>query len=95
MSEKLLSIIVPVYNEKNTVGAVLKKLKALDVDKEIIVVDDHSTDGTYETLKALCDGDKSIKLIRHQTNSGKGKGIADGFRAYFGAVVEGAKSYAV
>ena len=46
-----LSVIIPVYNEKNTILSLLEKVRAVRVDKEIIIVDDGSTDGTRELLK--------------------------------------------
>ena len=54
-----LSIVIPVYNEKETIQAILEKVKALDYDKEIILVDDFSTDGTRDILKGL-EGEEGI-----------------------------------
>ena len=74
-----LSIIVPCYNEKRTINIILKKIKdSLDKYKifnyEIIIVDDHSNDGTTEELKKI-ENDKNINIFYHETNLGKGAAI--------------------
>ena len=73
----LVSIIIPVYNEKGTVIKVLSRVKDSDIhphDKEIIAVDDASTDGTSELLDAYSD-DGDIKVVRLPENSGKASAI--------------------
>lgn len=73
-----LSIIIPVYNEKNTIAKILAKIDALDLgetQKEVIIVDDFSTDGTRDILKGL--GDK-FRVICHEKNKGKGFAIRSG-----------------
>ena len=70
-----LSIIIPVYNEKNTILEVLKKIDQVvfvDCEKEIIIVDDGSTDGTREILKNLGE---SYRVIFKEKNSGKGASV--------------------
>ena len=88
-SNKKLSIVIPVYNEKNLIIDVLKKvndIKIKGVDIEIIVVDDCSTDGTREILKK--DGTKyATKVLYHEVNQGKGAGLATGFKETTGDVV--------
>ena len=69
----LLSVIIPVYNEVDTIGKVLEKVKATSVPKEIIIVDDGSTDGSRELLEELKDSD--VKVIYHNRNRGKGAAI--------------------
>jgi len=72
-----LSVIIPVYNEKETVGELLRRVAAVPVapfDKEIIVVDDHSGDGTYERLEQL-KGQAGFILLRHEANRGKGAAV--------------------
>ena len=68
-----LAIIVPVYNEASTIAEIVRRLRAVPLDKEIVVVDDGSTDGTWETLGAVTGGD--LKVLRHERNRGKGAGI--------------------
>lgn len=75
-----LSVVIPVYNEKNTIRELLEKVKAVnDVDKEIIVVDDASTDGTVDILKELEKTNPDIKFFYKQINKGKGDTLKVGF----------------
>ncbi|NOZ74296.1 MAG: glycosyltransferase family 2 protein [FCB group bacterium] len=69
-----LSIIIPVYNEATTLPECLKRVEAVDLDREIILVDDGSTDGTTDYLKALPATDHRIVLF-HDRNRGKGAAI--------------------
>ena len=71
---KTLSVLIPVYNEKATVLELLRRVEAvpLPVDKEIIVVDDGSTDGTRELLKGL---GSAVKVVLHERNRGKGAAL--------------------
>ncbi len=86
---KKLSIVIPVYNEKDLVIDVLKKVSKLNIPKtdiEIIVVDDYSTDGTRDILKK--QGKKyADKVIYHEVNKGKGAGLRTGFKESTGDVV--------
>jgi glycosyltransferase involved in cell wall biosynthesis len=68
-----LSVIIPVYNEAGTILEVVKRVQETPYDKEIIVVDDCSTDGTVEILKRI-EGDRMIVLF-HKFNQGKGASI--------------------
>jgi glycosyltransferase involved in cell wall biosynthesis len=75
-----LTIIVPVYNEEKTVLTVLKALNKISlksVTKEIIIVDDGSTDKTKEKLKKI----KSVKVITHKSNKGKGAAVKTGIQS--------------
>lgn len=74
-----LAIIVPAYNEAATIASVVERLRGLDLDKEIIVVDDASTDGTAEVLAGLAGPD--LVLLRHERNRGKGAAIRTGIAA--------------
>ncbi len=67
-----LSVIIPVYNEAKTILEVIQRVKATAFEKEIIVVDDGSTDGTREIL--LCQNE-GINILLHETNQGKGAAI--------------------
>lgn len=66
-----LSIIIPAYNEIDTIEEVLNKVRAVDIDKEIIVADDCSTDGTREFLQSQTD----VTLVANSCNTGKGASI--------------------
>ncbi len=75
-----LSIIIPVYNERDTISKILSKLDEVnfnDVEKEIIIVDDCSTDGTRDILKGL---ESKYKIMYHEKNRGKGAALRTGFR---------------
>ena len=69
-----LSIIIPVFNEENTIASIIQKVQSADYDKEIIVVDDASTDGTKDVLHKLSQQPK-IKIFYHEKNRGKGAAI--------------------
>jgi glycosyltransferase involved in cell wall biosynthesis len=82
-----ISIVIPVYNEKNTLRAVLAKVENVALDKEIILVDDCSTDGSRDILKEY--ENKSGYLVFHHTrNMGKGAALRTGFaKASGGAII--------
>ena len=82
-----LSIIIPVYNEKNTILEILKQIENVELalKKEIIIVDDCSTDGTRDILKKL-DPDK-YKTILKDKNEGKGAALKEGFLKATGDIV--------
>ena len=73
-----LSVVVPVYNERNTVVEILRRMRQVDlpVDLEIVVVDDGSDDGTEKVLGAL--EDSTLRVIHHPRNRGKGAAIRTG-----------------
>ena len=75
-----LSVVIPVYNEVDNIGEILKRVQALKLAYEIIVVDDCSTDGTRDVLKKL-DGKKKVRVILHERNQGKGGAVMTGLRA--------------
>jgi len=81
-----LSVIIPVYNEKNYISSILEKVKDVPLEKEIIIVDDGSTDGTTEILKQI-RSDKEIKIIFQARNEGKGTAIRSGLKEITGDIV--------
>lgn len=81
-----ISIIIPVFNEAKTLEEIINKVEALDMDKEIIAIDDGSTDGSSEILAKLANNGR-IKFIKHQKNSGKGAAIKTGLRQASGDIV--------
>lgn len=71
-----LSVVIPVYNERDTVELLLKRVKAAPYEKEIVLVDDASTDGTREILTRLAsDHQNQVRLLLHPENRGKGAAI--------------------
>ena len=75
MTDKIdLSVIIPVYNEAKTCAEIIKRVQAISIVNEIIVVDDASTDGTIDILEAM----DNIKVIRHEKNKGKGAAVRTG-----------------
>jgi len=87
----LLSIIIPAYNEKETLADLVDRVQRVDLsswelDKEIVVVDDCSRDGTLEVAQSLAD-QGVIRLIRHSVNQGKGAALQSGFREARGDLI--------
>jgi len=80
------SIIIPVYNEAKTVKEAIKRLEVLNLNKEIIAVDDGSSDGSLDVLIQMANEGR-IKLIKHDKNSGKGAAIKSGLKEATGDVV--------
>jgi glycosyltransferase involved in cell wall biosynthesis len=83
----LLSVIIPVFNERSTVAELLRRVRNVDLplDLEVIVVDDGSSDGTDKILTAL--GDSTVRVIKHQANRGKGAAVRTGMEAVRGDLV--------
>jgi glycosyltransferase involved in cell wall biosynthesis len=82
-----LSVVIPVYNERATIEQLLERVYAVDLDKEIIIVDDGSTDGTREVLAKLPETGEPVRVILQDRNRGKGAALRRGFEAARGAVV--------
>ena len=81
-----LSIIIPAYNEAGTIAAIVRRVQAVDlgpIEKEIIVVDDGSKDGTEQVLKGL----PAIRHVSHERNAGKGAALTTGFQSATGDIV--------
>jgi glycosyltransferase involved in cell wall biosynthesis len=81
-----LSVVMPVYNEANTIREIVAQVLAVPVEKELLVVDDCSTDGTREILRDM-DGKDGIRVFLQPTNQGKGAAVSVGFRYATGDVV--------
>jgi glycosyltransferase involved in cell wall biosynthesis len=81
-----LSVVIPVYNEKATVREILGRVRAVNLPKEIIIVDDFSTDGTREILQEL-GSDQGLKVVFQARNMGKGAALRAGFEAVTGDIV--------
>lgn len=81
-----LSVIIPVYNESESIQEILKRVQSQKVAREIIVVDDGSVDGTRDVLKKL-DGKGGVCVILHEKNRGKGAAVRTGMQAAKGDVL--------
>ena len=88
-SYKKLSVIVPCYNEKNSISEIINQVKEVYVplEKEIILVDDFSTDGTREILKKLQKNEQGIKVFFNEKNMGKGYSLRNGFTHSTGDII--------
>lgn len=100
MAYSKLSIVIPVYNEINTIHEILRQVSDVEIglEKEIILVDDCSTDGTREVLEKIGNnerevldlipskGPRSIKVVFHEQNAGKGGALRTGFRHVTGDI---------
>ena len=86
-SERTLSVIVPVYNERNTVAEVVRRMRLVDlpVNLEVVIVDDGSSDGTAQILAAL--EDSTVRVVCHPANRGKGAAIRTGLEHVQGDLV--------
>ena len=88
LSEKIRSIsfLIPVYNEKNTIEFILKKIENvnLGLEKEIIIIDDGSTDGSRALIEALPE---NYRKIFHDINRGKGAALRSGIQAASGDLI--------
>ncbi len=96
-----LSLVIPVYNERATLKEIVKRVVALDLDKELVLVDDHSTDGSRDMLIDLRDhglegwlpagsprrGTNEVRVILQDRNQGKGAALRAGFAAASGDIL--------
>ena len=82
-----LSVVIPVYNEKSTLQDLLQRVRNVPVDKEIVLVDDYSIDGTRDLLKQLQQTEPDLKIIFHERNQGKGAALSTGFKNVAGDIV--------
>ena len=85
----MLSVVIPVYNERQFIAEILRRVKNVElegVNKEIILVDDFSTDGTREELKQIAENE-DFTILYHEFNQGKGAALRTGFAAATGDVI--------
>lgn len=80
-----ISVVIPVYNEVKTIKEIIQRIKDVNIEKEIIVVDDCSTDGTREILRKI--NENGIRIFFHEGNKGKGAALRTGFEHIKGEVV--------
>jgi glycosyltransferase involved in cell wall biosynthesis len=82
-----ISVIIPVYNEEATISEIIARVGAIDLEKEIIIVDDGSTDGTPQQLKEIAGKFDNVKVLAHGKNLGKGAALRTGFAAATGDIM--------
>ena len=80
-----LSVIIPVYNEEESIAEIIRRVQATPYEKEIIVVDDASEDGTQAELAKI--DEPNVRVFRHEVNQGKGAALRTGFAQVKGDVV--------
>ncbi|HMB21541.1 MAG: glycosyltransferase family 2 protein [Chloroflexota bacterium] len=80
-----LSILMPVFNEASTIAAIVERVQAVAVDKEIVLVNDASSDGSAQIIDQLASG--NVRVLHHTTNHGKGAAICTALEAATGDVV--------
>ena len=85
--EPMLSLIIPTHNAQQWLSPLLERLLSLQAEKEIVIVDDGSTDGTLATVMALREKHPEILLLRHDTGLGRGAALQAGMSAALGKVV--------
>jgi glycosyltransferase involved in cell wall biosynthesis len=83
----LLSVVIPVFNEVQTISRILAAVRAAELDLETIVVDDFSTDGTRDRLNQLAKTHDRLRVLFHDYNQGKGAALRTGFAAARGRFV--------
>lgn len=81
-----LSIVIPIYNERETLETLIAKVNAVDYDKEILLIDDFSSDGTREVLKKY-ENKKNFQVLYHDHNQGKGAALRTGFSNVNGDII--------
>jgi glycosyltransferase involved in cell wall biosynthesis len=83
----VLSVVIPVYNERNTIREILRQVRAVPVQKQIILVDDCSRDGTREILQTMAAEEPDLTVVFHERNQGKGAALRTGFAYATGQIV--------
>ena len=83
----VLSVIIPAFNERDSITQIVERVEKVPVRKQIIVVDDGSTDGTRDVLKRLEKRYKSLTALSHERNQGKGKALQTGIARATGDVI--------
>lgn len=81
-----LSVIIPAFNERDSIVEIVKRVQDVDIEKEIIIVDDYSSDGTREIVRDDIDGENVTKIY-HDRNCGKGAAVRTGIKHISGDIV--------
>ena len=82
----ILSVVIPVFNEIDTLAGIVERVRAVPVTTEIILVDDCSSDGSRELVRSLAESD-GVQAVLHEVNRGKGAALRSGFAVATGDVV--------
>ncbi len=83
-----LSVLIPLYNEKNTLRELVRRVQEAPIDKEMILIDDFSTDGSREIIQQEIEGHMpNVKVVYHEKNKGKGSAIRSGLKEATGEIV--------
>ena len=85
MNPPTLSVVIPVYNERKSLLEIIQRVQSVPIEKEIILVDDFSMDGTRELLRSL--DPRKFKVLYHERNQGKGAALRTGFQQAAGQFV--------
>jgi glycosyltransferase involved in cell wall biosynthesis len=83
----VLSVVIPVFNERHTIHEILRQVRAVPVTKQIILVDDCSEDGTREILRQMAADEPDLTVVFHDKNQGKGAALRTGFHHATGQIV--------
>jgi glycosyltransferase involved in cell wall biosynthesis len=83
----ILSVVIPVFNERNTIHEILRQVRAVPIPKQIILVDDCSKDGTREILERMIVDEPDLTIVFHDQNQGKGAALRTGFKHATGQIV--------
>ena len=82
-----LTVVIPTYNEADTLREIVARVQAVDIPTEIVIVDDASTDGSAEVAARIAAGADNVTLLRHDRNRGKGRALRTGFEVATGDFV--------
>jgi glycosyltransferase involved in cell wall biosynthesis len=83
----IVSVVIPVYNEITTIEEIVSRVQAVPINKEIIIVDDCSSDGTREKLDVIVQRYENVKVLFHTENQGKGAALQTGFGLASGDII--------
>jgi glycosyltransferase involved in cell wall biosynthesis len=87
LKELKLSVVIPVYNEEVTIKEIVSRVQALEREKEIVIVDDGSSDGTAEKIKEIDNQYENVTVLFHEKNRGKGAALQTGFATASGDIL--------
>ena len=86
-TDLVVSVVIPVYNERSTIHEILRQVRATPLRKQIILVDDCSKDGTTDLLRQFQDSETDLTIVFHEKNQGKGAALRTGFKHATGQIV--------